>query len=140
MSWNLIGTELPNLIITDLTYHDTEEILVAATYGRGMYTLDLTDVVSVQNEYANSLSVTASPNPARERVTLRVNLEGSRTYSLRIYSLAGEVVRIVQTGFLESGSHELTVHTTDLESGVYLARIVSDDGLEKGVVRFMHYE
>lgn len=140
MSWNLMGTELPNLIITDLTYHDTEEILVAATYGRGMYTLDLTDVVSVQNEYANSVSVTASPNPARERVTLRVNLEGSRTYSLRIYSLAGEVVRIVQTGFLESGSHELTVHTTDLESGVYLARIVSDDGLEKGVVRFMHYE
>lgn len=139
-NWELIGTDLPNLVITDLTYHDSEEILVAATYGRGMYTLDLTDVVSVQNENLKSLNLTASPNPARERVTLHVNLAGNRTYSIWVYSLAGEVVRIVQTGYLESGSHELSVHTLDFESGVYLARIISDDGLEKGVVRFIHYE
>ncbi|MCF8239367.1 MAG: T9SS type A sorting domain-containing protein [Saprospiraceae bacterium] len=136
-NWELLGTDLPNLVITDLTWHDQEEILVAATYGRGMYTLDLTDVVSVRDEYKSRLELSVSPNPALEMVTFHVTLKGGRNYSTWIYSLEGKLVSIMQSGFLGSGKHDISVNTSGFESGVYLARIASEDGLEQGMVRFI---
>lgn len=40
-SWQILGEGLPNTIIGDLDYHPPTQTLVAATYGRSMYSIEL---------------------------------------------------------------------------------------------------
>jgi photosystem II stability/assembly factor-like uncharacterized protein len=38
--WHVLGGGLPSVQVSDLAYHARDNILVAATYGRGMYVMD----------------------------------------------------------------------------------------------------
>jgi photosystem II stability/assembly factor-like uncharacterized protein len=40
-TWTNLTSNLPNVIVVDLALHEGEEILLAATYGRGIWSLDL---------------------------------------------------------------------------------------------------
>ncbi len=40
-NWEMMGSNLPNVPVLDLTLHNDTRTLVAATYGRSMYTYDL---------------------------------------------------------------------------------------------------
>lgn len=40
-SWKMLGGNLPNVPVSDLDFHENTRTLVAATYGRSMYTLQL---------------------------------------------------------------------------------------------------
>jgi photosystem II stability/assembly factor-like uncharacterized protein len=42
--WEVLGGGLPSVQVSDLAYHLRDRILVAATYGRGMYALDAINV------------------------------------------------------------------------------------------------
>jgi photosystem II stability/assembly factor-like uncharacterized protein len=39
-TWNVLGKNLPSVQVADLQFHKRENILVIATYGRGMWTID----------------------------------------------------------------------------------------------------
>jgi photosystem II stability/assembly factor-like uncharacterized protein len=39
--WHVLGSGLPSVQISDLAYHPRDRVLVAATYGRGMFALEL---------------------------------------------------------------------------------------------------
>jgi photosystem II stability/assembly factor-like uncharacterized protein len=38
--WDVLGGGLPSVQVSDLAYHPRDHVIVAATYGRGMYVLD----------------------------------------------------------------------------------------------------
>ena len=40
-TWTNLTDNLPNVIVVDLAIHESEELLLAATYGRGIWQLDL---------------------------------------------------------------------------------------------------
>ena len=45
-SWTNLTGNLPNVIVMDLAIHESEELLFAATYGRGIWQLDLADYLA----------------------------------------------------------------------------------------------
>lgn len=49
-TWSLLGDNLPNVVVSDLVLHKGTNKLVAATYGRSMYSYDLEqdDITSVE--------------------------------------------------------------------------------------------
>src|SRR4030095_10715511 len=63
-SWNLLGTGLPLAPVTDLTFYDSTRTLIAGTYGRSMYSLDLSELaVSVHptENFASGFNVYPVP-------------------------------------------------------------------------------
>jgi hypothetical protein len=38
--WDVLGGGLPTVQVSDLAYHARDNLIVIATYGRGMYALD----------------------------------------------------------------------------------------------------
>ncbi|MGB5531273.1 MAG: hypothetical protein WBQ32_15000, partial [Ignavibacteriaceae bacterium] len=49
-TWNYLGENLPNAPITDLVLHNPTRTLIAATYGRSMYSIDLTPITVINDE------------------------------------------------------------------------------------------
>ena len=42
--WEVLGANLPSTQVSDLQYHSGDQVLVISTYGRGMYTLDVSGI------------------------------------------------------------------------------------------------
>lgn len=42
--WEVLGGNLPSTQVSDLQYHPVDHVLVISTYGRGMYTLDVSGI------------------------------------------------------------------------------------------------
>jgi photosystem II stability/assembly factor-like uncharacterized protein len=42
--WEVLGGNLPSTQVSDLQYHPIDHVLVISTYGRGMYTLDVSSI------------------------------------------------------------------------------------------------
>lgn len=63
------------------------------------------------------------PNPAQSDVTIGYRLSTAGEVSLGLYDGAGRLVRVLEQGMREQGSHELHVNVGDLPSGVYHYRL-----------------
>lgn len=55
-NWTMLGSNLPNIPITDLDLHPQYRYLLAATYGRGIYRYDLIDANANKNTKGTSIS------------------------------------------------------------------------------------
>jgi ligand-binding sensor domain-containing protein len=42
--WNVVGANLPSVQVSDLQYHERDQVLVASTYGRGLWVFDATRI------------------------------------------------------------------------------------------------
>ena len=88
----------------------------------GMYPGGIEDSFSSGDQY-EALSIT--PNPSFGSVTVNVNLLSSESFvNLRMYDLAGKLIRTAFEGELQQGSHSFTMN--DLTSGIYFVRLESD--------------
>ncbi len=63
----------------------------------------------------------AFPNPFRAETTLRFTLPSSQPVSLRIYSVAGQLVRTLVDAPLPPGDHSAMFRADELPSGAYFA-------------------
>ncbi|MFI5407468.1 MAG: T9SS type A sorting domain-containing protein, partial [Nitrososphaerales archaeon] len=52
-TWNYLGSDLPNAPITDLVFHNPTRKLIAATYGRSMYSIDLSQNPAITLVFPN---------------------------------------------------------------------------------------
>ncbi len=139
VNWEIMGSELPNVIITDLTYHDAEEILVAASYGRGLYTLDLTDVVNTNIPVKVSLDLKPKGNPFNQELEVQFSIEKSDSFIARIIDMNGRIVSQKILGEMDPGSHQLEWDAANWEQGVYICSIVNRSGTLRGSVKLVRH-
>lgn len=62
--WLNISGNLPNVVVSDLVYHEKNSTLTAATYGRGLWRLQVSD----------KTSVTAQRRPRQEQIEIAMGL------------------------------------------------------------------
>lgn len=67
----------------------------------------------------------AYPNPASGAVTVPLVLSEAADVRLVVYDVLGRAVAVLADGALEPGSHEATLDTAGLPSGVYLVRLTA---------------
>jgi photosystem II stability/assembly factor-like uncharacterized protein len=133
LHWQMLGDNLPNVPVVDLRFHAPTRTLVAATYGRSMYTFDLDQLVSYPEFAGKDESFRIFPNPASGRINIifsGLNSEGQ----YRIISSSGQEVK---TGWLNQARGVQTISIDELSSGYYFLEITENGlliGIEKIVV------
>lgn len=125
VQWNLLQNGMPQVVITDLVHHEADNLLVAATYGRGMYRIDLDDLISSTGEtdYTNHGGLKVYPNPFSENTSIKVSIEHSGIYSINILDANGNFVKNISNSFLEKGDHEFEFGSVQIPAGLYLCEV-----------------
>lgn len=68
------------------------------------------------------------PNPAQDNTMVEFSLEQQDNITVDVMDLTGKVVQQVYTGDLGMGTHRFPVNTAELSSGIYLVRLMTDEG------------
>ena len=134
--WMPLGEGVPRVPITDLSLHAPTRELVAATYGRSMYTFDLdqigigpTDIepfARVQPEHLDLLE--SYPNPFASSSTIRFRLQAASDVLVEMYDVTNRRVALLQQRHYSAGVHEIAwdgrdMYGQDVAAGRYFCRI-----------------
>ena len=102
------------------------------------------DVLEVPVRATTALALSAPrPNPARDMVSLRLDVDRARDFTVEAFDLAGRRVRLIHEGRLAAGAHELSWDLTGRTGkrtppGVYMVR--ARDGQQEHVRRVLVVE
>jgi hypothetical protein len=133
VNWVPYQVGLPNVVVTDLHIRSSTRKLVAGTYGRGAWEVDITPPIStgVVSGAPASLDLMLDPpmpNPAHDHVILRFAAKHEGTVSLDVFDVAGR--RVATVASLNSGDgfiRAATWLTDDATNGVYFAVLKAGD-------------
>lgn len=120
--WEKFGDDLPNVIVNDMEINYTAQKLVIATFGRGVWQMDLSDEVTSLEEI-NSISQTM-PLVLQNPVTnheLQIQKRDSKDYNYLIYNTVG--------GLVKKGTLSSNLTTIDLSNavkGIYLVKFINE--------------
>jgi len=121
--WHSLGTSLPNVPIVDLRLHNPSRKLIAATYGRSMYTFDLNEIVGVSDEQEISMEMLLYPNPCSGTAFLRYRIHDIRYLIFELFDNSGRKIRRLLEGEQAPGEYELDIDLSGLPDGIYILRI-----------------
>ena len=132
-SWLTAGTGMPILVVNDLRLHNPTRKLVAATYGRGMYTLDLSILTELNNTIESSNSLACYPNPFTDCVTIEVhNAQENSTVNIEVMNSSGQLIAVLHDGIFNDIDNIFTWDGTDshgniFPNGIYFVKLTSSD-------------
>lgn len=115
-NWTKLGASLPNVIVNDVDVNYTEDKLVAATFGRGLWHINIANS-TLGNEEIKIVKdqFTIFPNPV-ENGSFSYNIDKKySTFEYKIYNVLGGVV--LQG---KSSSESGTINVSNLNNGIYM--------------------
>lgn len=132
-TWGIMGHGLPAVVINDLEIHQPSRKLVAATFGRSMYTYDLhQDTITGQNVISkNNIQLEVYPNPARDQLTVHFDgIEEVSVYRIQLFDNTGKLV--LDRPNIRTPKYNLHFSSTDtLLPGVYFIYIFYQERIFK---------
>jgi hypothetical protein len=138
VDWASLAPGMPLLPVSDLTLHSASRTLVAATYGRSQWKIDLSGLIAgvpaVRARSSLSLS-DATPNPSRGTVRFALTLPHADRVDVAIYDVVGRRVRVLISGPVETGRREIEWDGRDeagrrVGAGILFVRAASHDGMQ----------
>lgn len=124
--WTLLGNGMSNVVVTDLEIRVDARKLVAGTYGRGAWEIDLapasTGVADGLVTNPDLMLDRPFPNPVRGEAIFRFAAHSQAPVSLSIFDVAGRRVSVVAEGVPGNGLIRNVIWLTDdVPAGVYFA-------------------
>ena len=125
-TWTKLGgNSLPNVIVNDIDINYSENKLVAATYGRGLWQISISGQVGMEGkELSENEKPEIYPNPAIDGKLFIDFLNSNKRldYNYHIYNVVGG---LVQKGELSNMKN--TVNISALSKGVYIVKVFNSD-------------
>ncbi|PLX03699.1 MAG: glycosyl hydrolase [Marinilabiliales bacterium] len=130
-TWDITSTGMPFIIVTDLRLHNPTRKLIAATYGRGMYKLDLSILLNTDDKHINNTDIVKCyPNPFSSTLNIEINKENFETVFVEIINANGQTVRsyenVSDTKLVWDGTDNNGVQQN---SGMYIVRVKTEKGI-----------
>ncbi|MFI5236944.1 MAG: T9SS type A sorting domain-containing protein [Ignavibacteriales bacterium] len=135
-SWLVLGEGLPILPIGDIEIHPTTRELVAGTYGRSMYKIDLdlvpTLVETTEPIVSNFRLEQNFPNPfnpsTKIKFTIPENVRSEKQeVILKVYDVLGNEIATLINEEKLPGTYEILFNANSLTSGVYFYKVQAGD-------------
>jgi photosystem II stability/assembly factor-like uncharacterized protein len=130
-NWDILGDSLPIVPVTDLTLNAPAKLLVAATYGRSMYSLALNNFPTTAGTvFHESVTLEIFPNPVKD--LLNAVFISSENTKGKIACTDGEGKMIFEKEyFFKSGKNSLQITTRygyqRLRPGIYFLKLEAGD-------------
>ncbi len=126
-SWVLYATDLPNVIVSELELDESNQQIVAATFGRGLWGVSLRDDVSVHNDPGSpghwTMAVVPNPNTG----DFAVDFRGQSVTPIQI-EVIDVMGRIVHKESAQPFATQMSVQLqTQLSAGAYFVRAGNQD-------------
>jgi photosystem II stability/assembly factor-like uncharacterized protein len=143
-SWEIISDNLPIVVVNDMKIHPTDNYLAVGTHGRGMYKIDLNEIVggaeSISN-IPNDLYLSQNyPNPFNPSTTIeytvpsnsvipsgvggasvsKIQAQGrnaNSNVSLKVYDVLGREVKTLVNQQQNPGNYKINFDASDLPAG-----------------------
>jgi len=125
-NWNVLGAALPNVPIVDLRLHDPGRKLIAATYGRSMYTFNLDAIVGTSELSQNGKGIHVYPNPFTEEFHIDFELTKDAEIEFSVYNNSGRLVHD-QKGYYQGGKNTAIINLGQLPGGIYYIRFTHEN-------------
>lgn len=124
INWRPLGTGLPPVVVTDLTFHLPTETLVAGTYGRSMWSVNVGTEVSTDDLLSTAINWQIAPNPATEYAQISIDLPMAESYTLTVFDINGrQVEQLWQNRSLPAGRQVVDWSVEHLPSGTYVLQL-----------------
>ena len=133
--WGPVSTGMGNVRVDMLQYSESDNVVLAATHGRGMFTSVFTaDVASVDDVLTDKKVFTVYPTISNGDFTVfaKNDLGNSQVY---IFDISGRQVYNSQLNFNEGQNQDVSVN---LKSGIYIVNIIDQNkrkSSEKIIIR-----
>jgi len=133
-NWMPAGTEIPLIVVNDIRLHNPSRKLIEATFGRGIYTLDLS-VLTGFNKSVTDLSAELNcyPNPFYYQLEIEIpkGLE-DKQIKVEVLNSNGQLINIIFEGVINKPLQNLTwdgfgKSGNHLSAGLYFIRLTVDD-------------
>jgi photosystem II stability/assembly factor-like uncharacterized protein len=124
-AWVRYGQGLPNVTIYDMAINYKAQKLRAATYGRGLWEVDLYEMsngvnVDIQNEKVVASGLQVYPNPASHRLYVSMHNAQEEIQSVRIYDASA---RLVYTNNEVANSLGHSILIDQFNKGIYFVQV-----------------
>ncbi|MDK9699550.1 MAG: T9SS type A sorting domain-containing protein, partial [bacterium] len=124
-NWINFSQGLPSVIVDDLEIQLGADVLVAGTFGRGVWLSPLevfNTTGEAKPELPNTVRIHAYPNPFNPVTDLRITVPQRGNLQLAIYDNNGRMVKELANAKHEVGVYFYQFDATELSSGIYFAR------------------
>jgi len=125
-TWVDVSEGLPTIVIYCLTV--AGDALAAGTFGGGVWTRPLSEIITSAEELApchpGQISLEQNyPNPFNPSTTIRYGLPSRSQVMLTVFNALGQQLATLVQGEQAAGYHEAVFDASGLASGVYLYRL-----------------
>lgn len=93
--WEEVGSSLPSVVVNDLYISEGSQYLYAATYGRSIFKIDISNIILASSDSAFEESVLLYPNPASTSFTIRLPPDMMHAKATLYNSVGGSVAQNV---------------------------------------------
>lgn len=130
--WNMLGDNLPNVVVNDLDYHMPTNKLIAATFGRSMYSYNLEqDPITTIQGTQNEQDISISPNPFLDHTAIDLS-QISNIQAIFIMDISGKKVKTFNKSVFTNLSRLLwdgkNENGQKMKDGTYFLVVNSQDG------------
>jgi hypothetical protein len=128
--WYQIGfEEFGSTIVEDIQFRRSDNLLVVATYGNGVYQINLNSsniLLSSNDIHSDKLELNIYPNPVSETICISISENNLNDYRWVIYNELGSIVNQSRS-IKNSGIINEKIDVSNLKSGVYFISFISGE-------------
>ncbi|MFL5751930.1 MAG: VPS10 domain-containing protein [Bacteroidia bacterium] len=111
MNWTRLGNNMPYVAVLDIHLNYDNSILLAGTFGRSMYSIDIQSIGIKEYASAELIDLKLYPNPAADKLTVSAS---GQIRSVSVYSMQGKFI---------SGALSPSLNVSELPAGTYIAEV-----------------
>lgn len=135
-TWSPYGTGLPNVVVADLRIMESQRLLYAGTYGRGLWATPLEGAsASVQETTTpgKDLSIVGLfPNPLNiDQATVRFTLPQAGRVKVQLFDASGRLIEAPLDQEMTAGTHRVEWNSA-APNGVYFVRVREGQRISTG--------
>jgi photosystem II stability/assembly factor-like uncharacterized protein len=128
VEWEILDPSLPMTVVNDLDFHADTRTLLAATFGRSMYQVDLTDFVATTRiDKVDDFILNINPNPVSSQANIKLELPRTTDGILELFDLSGKKITTIAKGKFSAGKQTIEQDFSNLTNGRYIVRFASQE-------------
>ena len=129
--WQQIGfEEFGSTIVEDIQFRSSDELLVVATYGNGVYQINLPSpniLLSSGSDLSDDLSINVFPNPTTDKINLTFSLDKPQDYRWTVYNELGAIVNQSRVKKASIGKINEKINLNGLKAGIYFVSVIIEN-------------